>query len=258
MKHILLILSVLIFMSEQVFAQIPDSLEVIGTDEAVYEGNVLEQDSLNIFLPDSSLVVEEKLKSDYPNPKRAAFLGLAIPGAGHIYNKRNWWWKVPVVYGGLIGGIWSIQYNQSRFNITRDVHCVKLINAGTAISERSRCADLIIVDENDPSIRTINEAELSRASRRNPSGIYTNLVASDRYDAQSVRNLRDSFDKNLQLSWIGIVAGHLILNGAWSFVDAHLNDFDMNDDLSLKIKPNIQQIPMSTTPFLGTSVVLAF
>ena len=36
---------------------------------------------------------------DYPNPRTAAYLSLALPGAGQAYNKR--WWKLPFVYGAL-------------------------------------------------------------------------------------------------------------------------------------------------------------
>lgn len=47
-------------------------------------------------------------KKDYPNPKKALFLSLALPGAGQIYNRK--WWKVPLVYGAL-GGLGYVEYN---------------------------------------------------------------------------------------------------------------------------------------------------
>ncbi|MEM9888488.1 MAG: DUF5683 domain-containing protein [Bacteroidota bacterium] len=256
MKFIALHILSLLCLCATAIAQTTDSLTQAPPIFEIQDQQVLMPDSMGALIQDSSLVIQREAKNDYPNPKRAAILGLAIPGAGHIYNKRNWWWKVPFVYGGLVGGVWFIQYNQSRYNITRDVHCVKLILSEVNISENSACQRLIL-GTNTPDQREVNVDALSDASKRR-SDIYANLVANPRYNAQSVRNLRDGFDKNLQLSWIGVIAGHLVLNGAWSFVDAHLNDFDLNEDLSLKVKPSFQNIAMSPTPFVGTSVVLEF
>ncbi|MBK8966128.1 MAG: DUF5683 domain-containing protein [Saprospiraceae bacterium] len=48
---------------------------------------------------------------DYPNPKTAVLLSLALPGAGQAYNKR--WWKLPIVYG-VLGGITYFEIDNIR------------------------------------------------------------------------------------------------------------------------------------------------
>ncbi len=48
----------------------------------------------------------------YPNPYRAGIYSMVIPGAGQIYNKK--YWKVPIVWGGFAGLIYSLDYNKSQ------------------------------------------------------------------------------------------------------------------------------------------------
>jgi hypothetical protein len=58
-----------------------------------------------------------------------------------------------------------------------------------------------------------------------------------RYNAGDLRRIRDGYDKNKQLSIIGIVGLHLIQT-AEAFVDCHLKTFDVSDDLSFKVVPS--------------------
>ena len=57
-------------------------------------------------------------KEDYPNPKKALFLSLAIPGGGQFYNRK--YWKVPIVWAGYAALIYSAQFNGSNYRILRD------------------------------------------------------------------------------------------------------------------------------------------
>ncbi len=74
---------------------------------------------------------------------------------------------------------------------------------------------------------------------------------------QSLRNIRDGFDKNRQLSWVGFVFVY-ILNGMEAFVDAHLQNFNIDDDLSLRLHPVIELAPGSTSlqPVMGLGVTI--
>lgn len=73
------------------------------------------------------------------------------------------------------------------------------------------------------------------------------------YDAGDLKRLRDGFDKNKQLSYIGIFVLHII-QSAEAFVDCHLKTFDVSDDLSLRFKPSIQPVAASQYPALGVGV----
>jgi hypothetical protein len=57
------------------------------------------------------------------SPKTATILAAIIPSAGHMYNhlkklphhKNKLWWKLPIIYGGIGGGIYMTGYNHSEF-----------------------------------------------------------------------------------------------------------------------------------------------
>ena len=55
-------------------------------------------------------------------------------------------------------------------------------------------------------------------------------------DAETLRRFRNSYDKNLQLSYVGFF-GMYAISALDAYVDGHLKSFDMNEDLSLTIKP---------------------
>jgi hypothetical protein len=74
-----------------------------------------------------------------------------------------------------------------------------------------------------------------------------------RYSADDLRRIRDVYDKNRQLSYIGMVAVHL-LQATEAFVDSHLRTFDISDDLSLKVAPTIQT--HLNSPAAGVGVFL--
>ena len=155
---------------------------------------------------------------DYPNPKKAAYLSLAFPGGGQIYNKR--WWKLPLVYGALGGVVYAIDYNQDYYRLFKNAYQQKV---------------------NDQPIT-------------DPKALALGL---DRLDPRSLRLFRDRYDKNTQLSYIGLVFVYA-LQSVEAFVDAHLKTFDVNEDLSLQLKPSFQQDVLAGQPALGIGVALRF
>ena len=52
-----------------------------------------------------------------PNPKRAMWLAIVLPGAGQIYNRK--YWKLPLVYGGFVGCAYAMRWNNPRSHHTR-------------------------------------------------------------------------------------------------------------------------------------------
>lgn len=78
---------------------------------------------------------------------------------------------------------------------------------------------------------------------------------SGRLDRESLKFYRDKYQKDMELSYIGIVAVYG-LNILDAFVDAHLQSFDISEDISMKVKPGLQQINLgySTSPSAGLAI----
>ncbi len=48
------------------------------------------------------------------SPTKATLLSMVLPGAGQVYNRKNWWWKVPIIYGGGAALVYGASfYNQN-------------------------------------------------------------------------------------------------------------------------------------------------
>jgi len=56
----------------------------------------------------------------------------------------------------------------------------------------------------------------------------------DRFTTEALKNQRDFHNKNLQLSYVGLV-GMYALAALDAYVDAHLKNFDISDDLSMNM-----------------------
>lgn len=152
-----------------------------------------------------------------PDPKKALWFSLALPGLGQIYNHS--WWKTPFIYGGLGVSIWFIRENNQNYKDFR-----------TAYSESF-----------DPN--TDNELVLK----------YPNQ--------ESLRRIRNIYYKRYQLSIIATAAIYL-MNGIEAYVDAHLKNFEISDDLSLRWSTPDFQTPVqgsiASTPRVFPVIGLCF
>lgn len=76
-----------------------------------------------------------------------------------------------------------------------------------------------------------------------------------RATAQTLKSIRDVADKRRQNAVVGIVAVWL-LNSVDAYVDAHLKDFDVSEDLTLDLTPTTHYDVVSRQPLFGFSVGL--
>ena len=85
-------------------AIVSDSVEVAAPDSTV---------QAVLMAADSVGVPEVKMKLAFkPNPTKAVLFAL-VPGLGQIYNRK--YWKLPIVYGGLMGCMYAVTWNNKNY-----------------------------------------------------------------------------------------------------------------------------------------------
>lgn len=157
-----------------------------------------------------------------PNAKRAMWLAIVIPGAGQIYNRK--YWKLPIVYGGFLGCLYAIRWNNQMY---------------TDYSQ----AYMDIMD-NDPNTQSYNQfLHLGSTITEENKERYQNLF----------KRRKDYYRKYRDLSVFCLI-GVYALSVIDAYVDASLSEFDISKDLSLKIEPAVINNRSSMNPLKSTSL----
>ena len=151
-----------------------------------------------------------------PDPKRALWLAIILPGAGQIYNRK--YWKLPIVYGGFIGCAYAMRWNNQMYLDYSQAY-------------------LDIMDD-DPNTASYTQF-LHLGNQINSTNI-------ERYK-EVFRSRRDRYRRWRDLSFFGML-GVYALSIIDAYVDASLSTFDISDDLSLHVQPAIINNKMTVSP----------
>ena len=159
-----------------------------------------------------------------PNPKRALWLALVIPGGGQIYNRK--YWKLPLVYGGIMGCIYAISWNNSMYKDYSQAYI-----------------DLM---DNDPNSQSYNQfLHLGNVINDSNKKQYEDIF----------KKRRDKYRRWRDLSFF-VMLGVYALSVIDAYVDAELSVFDISKDLSMKVEPTIINNGSSKNIIDGSSVGL--
>lgn len=206
--------------SSDVLVSVKDSVDKIIT--AVDSANVAKT-GIN-----DSLVKVKKEKCDWatwrPDAKRAMWLAIVIPGAGQIYNRK--FWKLPIVYGGFLGCLYAIRWNNQM------------------LKDYSQ-AYMDIMDD-DPNTQSYNQF-LHLGNTITPEN-------TERYQ-ELFRKRKDFYRRYRDLS-IFCLIGVYALSVIDAYVDASLSEFDISTDLSLRVQPAVINNGSSANPLNSSSIGL--
>jgi hypothetical protein len=157
--------------------------------------------------------VKQKFKAE---PMRATMLAVAFPGLGQIYNRS--YWKIPLVYAGFGGLIYSAHFNSTNYELYMKAYQ----DYTDAIPETKSYETLIKADPET----------------------YDPVLHPEAYSYYKDGMLRmvDYYKRYRDLSYIGI-AGWYLLSVLDANVDASLFNYDISDNLDLAIYPSVLSLP---------------
>lgn len=150
-----------------------------------------------------------------PDPMRAVWLGAIVPGLGQIYNRS--YWKLPIVYGGFMGCIYAVTWTNNQYigykDAYRDIYYD--IQNGTVSDSPDKSYNAIL-----PEGYTINS-----------------MGGADTYKSR-LKEWQNASLRNRDMAILVTIAVYA-LSLIDAYVDAQLFDFDISNDLSLNVTPQI-------------------
>ena len=185
-----------------------DSIATADSIAAENKKKLLEMTSAPVLkeseVPADSLKKEIDQKIWVPNPTKATWLALVIPGGGQIYNRK--YWKLPIFYGGFAGCAYALTWNSKMY---KD-YSTAYKDAMNGNMQSSSITDLL------PPGYKISETQLK----------------------ELLRKRKDTYRRYRDLSIFAFI-GVYLLSVIDAYVDAELSNFDITPDLSMKAEPAV-------------------
>lgn len=141
-----------------------------------------------------------------PNPTKATWLALVIPGSGQIYNRK--YWKLPIIYGGFAGCAYALTWNNKMYKDYMQAYK----DAALGNWEANSIHDLLPPGYLD----------------RTPKTQIT----------ETLRKRKDTYRRYRDLSIFAFIGVYLI-SVIDAYVDAELSNFDITPDLSMRVEPAV-------------------
>jgi hypothetical protein len=167
---------------------------------------IVEADTIMAVQP-----LAEQEEEEIHSPRKATIYSAVLPGLGQVYNKK--YWKVPLIYIGFGAIGYFISWNNENYQLFR-------IGYDHLTDQNPETQDYLKIE----------------AVRRNNYNLDNPTEFNNLKTALSRQ--QDYYRRNRDLLIISFV-GFYGLNIIDASVDAHLFDFDISDDLTLKWEPSM-------------------
>lgn len=205
---------------------IPDSTAISVADTLFADSikvEMTEKEKRQARRDSIKLAKELKRASWSPDPKRALWLALVLPGAGQIYNRK--YWKLPIIYGGFVGCVYAMTWNDMMYHDYSQAY--------------------VDIMDNDPNTQSYNQF-------LHLGGQITEANA-ERYKTL-FKKRKDYYRRYRDLSFFCLI-GVYALSVIDAYVDASLSQFDISKDLSLRVSPAVIRDTKTKTALPSTSSV---
>lgn len=190
------------------------------------EAVVVSTDTVVVAKPDSTvqavLHAADSVKQDKinlepfkPNPTKAVIYSAIFPGLGQIYNRA--YWKLPIVYGGFMGCIYAITWNNRNYKDYSTAY-FDLMNDVKNYPD-------------SPDKWSNSWQDIAKKMGRDPEQFIKTTSYQD-----IIKRQKDYFRRYRDLSII-ITVGVYAICMIDAYVDAQLFDFDISPDLSMRVEP---------------------
>ena len=187
-----------------------DSLAIVDSIAAENKKRLLEMTSSTTPqvspTPTDSINGALNKKVFIPNPTKATWLALVIPGGGQIYNRK--YWKLPIIYGGFAGCAYALTWNNKMYKDYMQAYK----DAALGNWEANSIHDLLPPGYLD----------------RTPKTQIT----------ETLRKRKDTYRRYRDLSIFAFIGVYLI-SVIDAYVDAELSNFDITPDLSMRVEPAV-------------------
>ena len=208
--------STVVQVSDSILLQTTDSVSLDQMADSVSlnlkedKETVRQQDSVRtkVSKPPVEITSDKFFAPSYmfsPSPRKAVIFSAIFPGLGQIYNRK--YWKLPIVYGAFAGLTYAITWNNGYYQDYLGAY-------------------QDIMDDDPATNRWHNMLPYGQDPETIDTQWFTGVL----------KQRKDYYRRYRDLSIIGTVGVYLVFI-IDAYVDAQLFDFNMSQDLSMRVTP---------------------